>query len=68
MVEVELSTDISFVGMITDSNSEEYGIAVKKGNTELLNAINEVLDTLLVKDENGVTEIEKLVMKHMGLE
>ena len=47
---------------------EQYAICVTKGNTELLTAINEVLDTLLVKDENGVTEIEKLVMKHMGLE
>jgi polar amino acid transport system substrate-binding protein len=47
---------------------EKYAICVTKGNTELLTAINEVLDTLLVKDENGVTEIEKLVMKHMGLE
>ena len=47
---------------------EQYAICVTKGNTELLTAINEVLDTLLKKDENGVTEIEKLVMKHMGLE
>ena len=47
---------------------EQYAICVTKGNTELLAAINEVLDTLLVKDENGVSEIEKLVMKHMGLE
>ena len=35
---------------------------------ELLNAINEVLETLLVKDANGQTEIEKMVMKHMGME
>jgi polar amino acid transport system substrate-binding protein len=47
---------------------EQYAICVTKGNTELLNAINEVLETLLVKDENGVTEIDRLVMKHMGLE
>lgn len=47
---------------------EQYAICVTKGNTELLTAINEVLETLLVKDEDGVTEIEKLVMKHMGLE
>ncbi len=47
---------------------EKYAICVTKGNTELLNAINEVLETLLVKDENGQTEVEKLVMKHMGLE
>ena len=47
---------------------EQYAICVTKGNTELLNAINEVLEALLVKDENGQTEVEKLVMKHMGLE
>lgn len=46
---------------------EEYAIAVTKGNTELLNAINKVLATLLVKDENGKTEIDKMVMAHMGL-
>lgn len=47
---------------------EQYAICVTKGNTELLNAINEVLAELLVKDESGRTEIEKMVMKHMGLE
>lgn len=47
---------------------EQYAICVTKGNDELLAAINEVLDTLLVADENGETEIDKLVMKHMGLE
>ena len=47
---------------------EQYAICVTKGNTELLNAINEVLEEMLVKDANGKTEIEKLVMKHMGLD
>ena len=47
---------------------EQYAICVTKGNTELLNAINEVLEELLVKDENGVTAVEKMVMKHMGME
>ena len=46
---------------------EQYAIAVTKGNTELLNAINEVLAELLVKDENGKTQIEKMVMSHMGM-
>ena len=46
---------------------EEYAICVTKGNTELLNAINDVLAELMVKDENGVTAIEKMVMKHMGM-
>lgn len=47
---------------------EEYAICVTKGNTELLDAINEVLAELLVEDANGVTAIEKMVMKHMGME
>ena len=47
---------------------EQYAICVTKGNTELLNAINEVLAEMMKKDENGVSEIEKLVMKHMGLD
>ena len=47
---------------------EQYAICVTKGNKELLEAINEVLADLLEKDENGKTEVEKLVMKHMGLD
>ena len=46
---------------------EQYAIAVTKGNTELLNAINEVLATLLTKDADGKTEVEKMVMEHMGM-
>ncbi len=46
---------------------EQYAIAVTKGNTELLDAINEVLAELLVKDADGKTEIEKMVMEHMGM-
>ena len=47
---------------------EEYAICVTKGNKALLEAINEVLAEMLVEDENGESEIEKLVMKHMGLD
>ena len=47
---------------------EEYAIAVTKGNTELLEAINEVLAELLTKDADGKTAIEKKVMAHMGLD
>ena len=47
---------------------EQYAICVTKGNTELLNAINEVLTDLLKEDANGESEVEKLVMKHMGLD
>ena len=46
---------------------DEYAIAVTKGETELLNAINEVLTELLVKDENGVTTIDKMVSEHLGI-
>ena len=34
---------------------------------ELLDAINAVLAELLVEDANGKTEIEKMVMAHMGM-
>lgn len=46
---------------------EQYAIAVTKGNTELLDAINEVLAELLVKDADGKTQVEKMVMAHMGM-
>ena len=46
---------------------EEYAIAVTKGDTELLDAINAVLAELLVKDANGQSAIEKMVMDHMGM-
>ena len=47
---------------------EEYAICVTKGNTELLDAINSVLNDMLKTGEDGKTEIEKLVMQHMGLD
>ncbi len=47
---------------------EQYAICVTKGNDELLDAINDVLTEMLKEDESGKTEIEKLVMKHMGME
>ncbi len=47
---------------------EQYAICVTKGNDELLKAINEVLADLLKTDENGKTEIEKMVMDHMGMD
>ena len=42
---------------------EQYAICVTKGNTELLDAINSVLNEMMA---NG--EVEDLVMKHMGME
>ena len=47
---------------------EQYAICVTKGNTELLDAINAVLEELLKPGADGKTEIEKLVMAHMGLD
>lgn len=46
---------------------DEYAICVTKGQTALLNAINEVLDELLVEDENGINGIQALVNEHLGL-
>ncbi len=46
---------------------EQYAICVTKGDTELLNAINAVLDELLVKGSDGKTKVEKMVMEHMGM-
>ena len=47
---------------------DEYAICVTKGQTEILNAINEVLDELLKEDENGENGIDKLIKKHLGIE
>lgn len=51
-----------------DSPTEEqYAICVTKGNTELLNAINEVLAEMLKDNGKGSNEVLDLVMKHMGM-
>ena len=42
---------------------EQYAICVTKGNTELLNAINDVLAELIAQDK-----INEMVMKHMGMD
>lgn len=47
---------------------ESYAICVTKGQDELLDAINSVLEEMLVKDANGESQIDKLIMEHMGLE
>lgn len=46
---------------------DEYAIAVTKGKDDLLNAINSVLKELMIEDENGETQIDKLVNKHLGV-
>ena len=42
---------------------EQYAICVTKGNTELLNAINSVLNDLIKEDK-----INEMVMRHMGMD
>lgn len=45
---------------------ESYAIAVNKGQTELLEAFNEVLAEMLTENSEGKTEIDQLVLKYMG--
>ena len=46
---------------------ESYAIAVNKERSELLEAFNIVLAEMLTENEDGETEIDKLVLKYMGL-
>ena len=46
---------------------ESYAIAVNKERGDLLEAFNEVLSEMLTEDANGETEIDRLVLKYMGL-
>ena len=48
--------------------AESYAIAVNKERPELLNAFNEVLTNMTQKDEKGLSQIERLIIKYMGLE
>ncbi|MBR0431050.1 amino acid ABC transporter substrate-binding protein [Candidatus Saccharibacteria bacterium] len=45
---------------------ESYAVAVNKERTELLEAFNEVLAEMLTEDADGITEIDRLVLKYMG--
>ena len=47
---------------------ESYAIAVNKNHAELLEAFNSVLTEMLVKDDTGNSEIDRLVLKYMGLD
>ena len=47
---------------------ESYAIAVNKDRPELLEAFNTILAEMLEKDENGVSEIDYLVLKYMGFD
>ena len=46
---------------------ESYAIAVNKERGELLAAFNDVLKTMTEKGSDGMSEIDKLVIKYMGL-
>lgn len=46
---------------------ESYAIAVNKQQPELLNTFNEVLTEMLEIGEDGKSEIDKLILKYMGL-
>ena len=46
---------------------ESYAIAVNRDKTELLEAFNEVLAEMLTEDAEGVSEIDRLVLKYMEL-
>ena len=46
---------------------ESYAIAVNKERGDLLAAFNDVLKTMTEKDSDGMSEIDKLVIKYMGL-
>lgn len=46
---------------------ESYAIAVNRDRTELLEAFNSVLAEMLTEDEEGKSEIDRLVLKYMGL-
>ena len=46
---------------------ESYAIAVNKERTDLLEAFNEVLAEMLTENNGGQTEIDRLVLKHMGM-
>ena len=45
---------------------ESYAIAVNKKHPELLEAFNSVLTEMMTKDESGVSELDSLILKHMG--
>lgn len=47
---------------------ESYAIAVNKERGVLLEAFNEVLAEMLTEDAEGMTEIDRLILKYMGLE
>ena len=65
------TADYAALPLYYDANTateEQYAIAVNKNKTELLEAINKVLNELLAQvDANGVNGVEQLVMKHFAV-
>ena len=47
---------------------ESYAIAVNKNRMELLDAFNEVLAEMTQKDPKGISELDRLILKYMGIE
>lgn len=68
---IKNSSDYEAYPLYYDAKSateEKYGIAVNKNNTQLLEAINSVLNELLsTVNEAGENGIEQLVKKHFGI-
>ena len=53
-------------GDADEAACDEYAIAVTKGQTEILNAVNEVLNALIAeKDSDGNNGVQQLVLKHL---
>ena len=48
--------------------AESYGVVAKKGNTELIKKVNDAIAELLVKDENGKTQIDKWYDQYSAIE
>lgn len=46
---------------------ESYAIAVNKKRPELLAAFNEVIEEMIAKDPKGISQMDRLIIKYMGL-
>jgi polar amino acid transport system substrate-binding protein len=65
-----LALPLYYMGDLVDEDypvEESYAIAVNKERTELLAAFNDVLGEMLKKDESGLSTVDRLVLKYMGL-
>ena len=65
-----LALPLYYMGDLVDEDypvEESYAIAVNKDRTELLAAFNDVLGEMLKKDESGLSTVDRLVLKYMGL-